>query len=93
MMHHQKQIQLSKVLRFSWRVTSGATGFYYLDEDDSFQNVLSAVITFQTAYIQGVLLTVFSSIMLEDVEMKRCAEGGTECSTVISVSLSCQHQR
>ena len=91
-MRHQKQIQLSKVLRFSWHVTSGATGFYYLDEDDGFQNVLSAVITFQTAYIQGVL-TAFSSIMLEDVEMKHCAEGGTECSTVISVSLSGQDQR
>lgn len=60
-MHHQKQTQLSKVLRFLWHVTSGATGFYDLDEDDGFQNVPSAVSTFQTAYIQHALLTAFSS--------------------------------
>ena len=90
MMHHQKQTQLSKVLRFLWHVTSGATGFYDLDQDDGFQNVPSAVSTFQTAYIQHALLTAFSSTMLADVGLKCCAEAGAECRAVVSVSLRCQ---
>ena len=80
MMHHQKQIQLSKVLRFLWHVTSGATGFYDLDEDDGFQNVPSAVSTFRTAHIQRVLPTVFGSLLLADVGMEPCAEGGSNAA-------------